>query len=65
LKRDIMSQLDVLAHEAKAIGAVKSAVIPYTNMGGYRGLLGDKPQHRLDRDQERRQGSPATVLEQS
>ena len=51
-----MSQLDVLAHEAKAIGAVKSAVIPYTNMGGYRGLLGDKPQHRLDRDQERRQG---------
>ena len=40
LKRDMMSQLDVVAPEAKAIGAVNT-VIPFTNTGGHRGLLGD------------------------
>lgn len=40
LKRDIMSQLDELTPEAKAIGAVNT-VIPFTKAGGHRGLLGD------------------------
>jgi len=40
LKRDIMSQLDELTPEAKAIGAVNT-VIPFTNAGGHRGLLCD------------------------
>ena len=40
LKRDIMSQLNELTPEAKAIGAV-NAVILFANGGGHRGLLGD------------------------
>jgi len=40
LKRDIMSQLDELTPKVKAIGAVNT-VIPFTNAGGHRGLLGD------------------------
>ena len=35
-----MLQLDVLAPEAKATGAINT-VIPFTNTGGHRGLLGD------------------------
>ena len=40
LKRDIMSPLDELTPEAKAIGAVNTAT-PFTKAGGHRGLLGD------------------------
>ena len=40
LKLDIMSQLDELTPEAKAIGAVNT-VIPFTKAGGHRGLRGD------------------------
>ena len=40
LKRDIMSQLDVLTPEAKVIEAVNT-LIPFPNSGGHRCLLRD------------------------